>query len=54
MKCPFLTNTINEYGKVNDNTYLLSGTREEFADCCGDECPYFEYPQSCMRISEED
>ena len=53
MKCPFIVNTENEYKKVGEDSYLLMKTRAKYAECVGDECPYYDYQGSCSRVDED-
>lgn len=51
MKCPFIVNTKNEYVRAGDEI-LLSETKGEYAECVGDDCPYY-YLGSCSRVDED-
>lgn len=57
MKCPFRADAVYEYEKIKGQNgipdFLQTKQRTEFSDCYEEECPYYCYPNGCLRISED-
>lgn len=54
MICPFRLSVIYEYEKVGTGSYLTTEQREEFPPCVEEECPYYDYHGTCMRLDDDD
>lgn len=59
MICPFRLDVEFEYMKLStgkkdeEPSYLEKAQRQRYPKCMEEECPFYNYDRSCMRIGEE-